>query len=399
MTTARPEVYFGSVKTGNKGAFAALAAKVDTIIKKMDFSSIEKKDKVAIKMHLGFREGYQTVPVFFVRRIVEAVKKIGGFPFITDNPTSVYNAVNRGYTQETCGCPIIPVAGIKDKYTYKFKANFHNVKTLDMGGVLYDADALIDLSHVKGHNTCGFGGAIKNIALGGFSGPSRWKKIHGVEQSLPYWDAEKCTPEHAKKLKDACKDGYITYDEEKHKLTVAFGMCHQCGDCLKADKGVGCLELKQENFSLFQEIMAIGANEILKSFDEDKRFFLNFLLQITPLCDCWGIGFPNVFNDIGVLGSRDIVAVETATLDLIGKEKLIEEMIPLFMRPHLDPELDLHPFQRLHGPMKDPYIALKYAEDLGMGSRKYKLVEVLAPEETLKMESPKSVSETEPTFF
>ncbi len=397
MNSGPSEVYYGSVIPGNTAEWAAFAAKVDEVIKRLDFSTIEKKDKVAIKMHLGFRDGYQTVPVFFVRRVVKAVKAAGGYPFITDNPTAVYNAADRGYTQETCGCPLIPIAGVKDRYTYKFNANFHSVKTLEMGGVLHDADVLIDLSHVKGHNTCGFGGAIKNIALGGYHGPSRWNKIHGVERSLPYWDADRCTPEHAKKLVDVCKDGYIKYDEKKHELTVDFGMCHQCMDCLEADKGVGCLQIKQENFSLFQELMAIGANEILKQYEKDKIFFLNFALDITPYCDCWGFGQPKIVNDVGILGSRDIVAVETASLDLIGKQKLIESMVPPFIRLHK--RKDLHPFQRLHGPLKSPYITLDYAEKLGMGSKTYKLIEVLPPSETRKTKGPSSVSEAAPSFF
>ena len=397
MNSGPSEVYYGSVIPGNTAEWAAFAAKVDEVIKRLDFSTIEKKDKVAIKMHLGFRDGYQTVPVFFVRRVVKAVKAAGGYPFITDNPTAVYNAADRGYTQETCGCPLIPIAGVKDRYTYKFNANFHSVKTLEMGGVLHDADVLIDLSHVKGHNTCGFGGAIKNIALGGYHGPSRWNKIHGVEASLPYWDVKKCTPEHAKKLVEACKDGYIKYDEKKHKLTVDFGMCHQCMDCMEADKGVGCLQIKQENFSLFQELMALGANEILKQYEKDKIFFLNFALDITPYCDCWGFGQPKIVNDVGILGSRDIVAVETASLDLIGKQKLIESMIPPFIRLHKGK--DLHPFQRLHGPLKNPYITLDYAEKLGMGSKTYELVEVLPPSDTRKTKGPSSVSEAAPSFF
>jgi len=397
MSSKVADVYFGSVIPGNTAEWAAFAAKVDEVIKRLDFSTIKKKDKVAIKMHLGFRSGYQTVPVFFVRRIVKAVKDVGGYPFITDNPTAVYNAAERGYTQETCGCPLIPIAGVKDSYTYMFKADFHNVKTLEMGGVLHDADVLIDLAHVKGHNTCGFGGAFKNIALGGYHGPSRWNKIHGVEQSLPYWDADKCTPEHSKKLVEACKDGCIKYDEEKHKLTVDHGMCHQCLDCIEVDKNVGCLQIKQENFALFQELMALGANEVLKQYDDDKIFFLNFAINITPYCDCWGFGLPNVLNDIGILGSRNIVAVETASLDLIREQKIIESMMPPFIRLHK--EKDLHPFQRMHGPMKNPYMILDYAEKLGMGSQKYKLIEVLAAKETKSQKGPSSVSEAAPSFY
>ena len=397
MSAGPSNVYFGSVKMGNTARWGAFGAKVDEVLKKLDLKTIDKKDKVAIKMHLGFNDGYQTIPVFFVRKIVKAVKDVGGYPFITDNPTAVYNAVDRGYTQETCGCPIIPVAGVKDGYTYDFEVNFHNVDTLKIGGVLNDADVLIDLTHGKGHNSCGYGGAIKNIALGGYHGPSRWTKIHGVEQSIPYWDDEKCTPEHAKKLVKACKEDCIKYDEEKHKLTVSFGMCPQCMDCIKADEGIGCLEIKQENFSLFQELMAIGANEIMKTFDENKRFYLNFLVDITPWCDCWGMGQPNVVNDIGVLGSRDIIAVEQASLDLIAKEGLIESMVPQFVRLHNEP--NLHPFQRVNGPLKDPYLTVEYGEKLGMGTRDYKLVEVLSPKKTAKMKGPKTISETAASFF
>ncbi|MBD3408478.1 MAG: DUF362 domain-containing protein [Candidatus Lokiarchaeota archaeon] len=399
MTDAS-KVYFGSIVHGNKGAFASIAVKLDKILENLDLSTIEKKDKVAIKMHLGFRDGYQTVPVFFIRRVVHAIKELGAFPFITDNPTAVYNAAARGYTAETCGCPLIPIAGVKDGYTEKVEFDFHNVDTLELGGVLRDADAMIDLSHAKGHNSCGYGGAIKNIALGGYHGPSRWKKIHGVEASIPYWDADKCTPEHAKKLVEACPDGVIKYDEEEHKLTVGFGMCNQCLECMEVDKDVGCLELKPENYALFQELMARGSEAILKTFDQDKVFYLNFLLDITALCDCWGIGQPHIVNDIGILGSKDIVAIEYATLDLIKKEGLIERMIPPFFRKvNLDPEADLHPFQRIHGPWKDPYLAPKYAEELGLGSSKYELVEVLSQEETMKMKPPTGVRETEPSFY
>ncbi|MBU7036447.1 MAG: DUF362 domain-containing protein [Theionarchaea archaeon] len=377
-----------------------LATKVDTIIKALDFSTIAKNDKVAIKMHLGFKDGYQTIPVFFVRRIVDAVKQAGGWPFITDNPTAVYNAYYRGYTQETCGCPLIPAAGVKDGYVYETKVGYGNVETLDMGGVLHDADVLIDLSHAKGHNSCGYGGAFKNLALGGYSAPSRWNKIHGIEETFPYWDPDKCTPDHARELVSSCPYGSIKYDEKTHKLTVGFSDCYQCMECIEADKSVGCLRISQENFSAFQSLLAHGAKKVLETFDDTKKFFLTFLIEITPFCDCWGLAQPCVVNDIGVLGSRNIVAIETATLDLIKNEGIIEKNIPLlFKHANLDPGIDLHPFQRLFGPMKNPYLVTQFAEKLGMGSRSYELVEVLPACETVKMEIPEEQFERQPSFY
>ena len=67
---SRSKVYFGSIQQGQDSPFASLAVKVDEIIENLDFSSIKKRDKVAIKMHLGFLDAYQTVPVFFIRKIV-----------------------------------------------------------------------------------------------------------------------------------------------------------------------------------------------------------------------------------------------------------------------------------------------------------------------------------------
>lgn len=400
MTAEPSKVFFGSTQVGKMHPSGCFAVKVDKIIEELDFTTIAKNDKVAIKMHLGFKDGYQTVPVFFVRRVVDAVKKVGGWPFVTDNPTAVYNAYNRGYTQETCGCPLIPAAGVKDGYTYETKINFGNVDTLEMGGVLHDADVLIDLTHAKGHNSCGYGGAIKNLALGGYSAPSRWHKIHGVEQSFSYWDSEKCTPDHAKELVESCPYDAIEYDEEKHNLTVGFSSCYQCMECIQADKDVGCLTINQENFSAFQKLLAIGAKKVLDTFEDDKKFFLNFLIEITPFCDCWGLAQPCVVNDIGVLGSRDIVAIETATLDLIKKEGLIEKNIPLlFKHMNRDPGADLHPFQRLFGSMKNPYLVTEFAEDRGMGSRVYELVEVLPAHETAEMEISEAGFERDPSFY
>ncbi|UCH31325.1 MAG: DUF362 domain-containing protein [Candidatus Bathyarchaeota archaeon] len=398
----KAKVYFGSIQQGREALFAALAAKVDKIIELLDLSTIENRDKVAIKMHLGFLDGFQTVPVFFVRRVVKAVKKVGGWPFVTDNPTSVYNAVERGYTQETCGCPIIPAAGVKDGYTNIVKIGYKNVDKLEMGGALHDADALIDLTHSKGHACSGYGGAIKNLALGGYSAPSRWRKIHGVEQSIQYWDPDKCTPQHAKTLVKACPYGALKYDPKKHNLSLVLFACRNelCLECLKADEKIGCLQIKPEFFSAFQELMAINTKKVLETFDENKRFFLNYILQVTPHCDCMGMCQPSVVPDIGVLGSPDIVAIEQATLDLIAKVGLIDGSVPpYFKHANLDPSANLHPFERLWGPMKNPYLAIKFAEQYGLGSRKYDIVEILSPEETSKMKPPKQTYERQPSFY
>lgn len=402
-----PKVYFGSTLVGRAERYACLSAKLDSILEHLDLSTIEKRDKVAIKMHLGFNDGYQTVPVYFVRRVAEAVKKQGAFPFVTDNPSAVYNAVYRGYTQETCGCPIIPVSGVKDGYVRKKEIDFNGLDSLEAAGVLLDSDVLINLTHVKGHGSCGYGGAFKNIALGGYGASSRWNKIHGVEQFVSYFDDTKMTKEHLEKLREACPKKAPLWNDKEKKARLAFYECDQCHGgvqpCVEADAGITGWSINETNFVAFQEIMAIAAKHITDSFDEEKMFHLNFMMNITPYCDCMGMGMPNVIEDIGIVGSKDIVAVETASLDLIAKQGLLAETVKKipasYLRPNPDLSSKLHPWQLLHGPFKNPYRVAEYGESRGMGSMKYELVELLSAEETSKGQPPKIEYEGGPTFY
>jgi len=172
-----------------------------------------------------------------------------------------------------------------------------------------------------------------------------------------------------------------------------------CLECVDVDREVGCLNLNAEGFAAFQELMVFSAKHILNTFDEGKRFFLNFLLEITPHCDCVGIIQPSVVQDLGVLGSHDIVAIEQASLDLIGQAGFIEGTIPpYFKHVNLDSNVDLHPFARLWGSWKNPYLVTEFGEQHGLGSRNYDLVEILSPDETAKMRSPKHMYERQPSF-
>ena len=340
------------------------------------------------------------MPVFFVRKIVKAVKAVGGYPFVTDNPTAIYNAAERGYTSETCGCPLIPIAGVKDRYTYTSEIEYGGVGEIGFAGVLHDADVLIDVSHAKGHGVSAYGGAIKNIAIGGLVAGSRWHKMHGVEDHIPWWDGAKCTPEHAEELVKACPNKALSYDAKKHRMAMNRGACtnSNCMKCVEADKGVDCIQIRAENFQAFNRMMALTASEILSHFDRDKQFYLNFLLDITPQCNCLGMIQPQIVPDLGVTASKDIVAIEEATLDLIAKATFLPEMIPPYIGVvNLDEKL--HPFQRIWGGFKNPYDQTLYAEELKLGTRKYRLVEILPASETVKQEAPKIKYESQPTFY
>ena len=401
MHMTPPKVYFGSINHGKIAQFASLANKLELIIDRLDFSTLAKNDKVAVKMHLGYTDGAQTIPSFYVKRIVERIKKTGAHPYITDTPTSVYNAADRGYTQETCGCPIIPISGIKERYGYKTEINYRNIETMNMAGVLHDSDALINLSHVKAQNNVGYAAAMKNLGVGGYNGSDRWHQIHGIFNSVPSFNPEKCTPAHAKELVKSCPYGYIKYNKEKHELDINRGKCYNgnCFECLKVDANVGCLNMEPEAFETFQELITISSKKILERFDEGKVFHINFLMDITPTCDCMGVIQPQIIPDIGIAGSRDIVAVEAASIDLVAKEELIWSKVPpYFKHLNVDPSIKLHSFQRLWGPLKDPCNMVKFGVKYGLGQNPYELIEVLSPAETLNMEGCHTFERGQPSF-
>ncbi len=162
----KSNVYYGSPRQALLEANETLPAKLDLIIDKLNIRERVKNESVVIKMHTGNNICYSTIHPVFVRKLVKAVKDGGGKPFIADVSWDVEGAETRGYTAEVLGCPIYPAAGPKDGYSYPHQRTFKNMKEWKLAGMIQDASFLIGFSHIKGHPSCGFGGAFK---VSGFS--------------------------------------------------------------------------------------------------------------------------------------------------------------------------------------------------------------------------------------
>ncbi|NOZ30237.1 MAG: DUF362 domain-containing protein [Chloroflexi bacterium] len=348
--------------------------KLDRIIDALHLRDRVKGETVAIKMHLGGNVGYSTIHPVFVRRVVQAVKDGGGKPFVTDHSGSAMTAWQRGYTEETLGCPIYPVAGPDEKYSYTYERPYKNVKEWHMAGMIRDATFLIDLAHVKGHPSCGYGGVFKNLALGCMTRQTRGD-MHDTVHYDKYWFKEKC-PDAAtrQKIIESCPFGALVEDkEDPEEIHIHFDNCNQCGRCLRVAPP-GSLKIDPVNFASFQEANAIAVDLVLSTFEPGKAVFINIATHMTPVCDCFGFTGLPILPDVGVFGSDDIVAVEQATLDVIGRHRLIEENVPLSMEVHTR---EGHPFQWLHGPYKNPYLVVEYGEKLGLGTREYELIDIM----------------------
>jgi uncharacterized protein len=359
-----PTVTFVSARPKELRAEATLPALLDRMLARWELKKRFAGKRTAIKMHLGGNMGYSTIHPFLVGRVVKAISEAGGKPFVTDSPGAVASAAPRGYTAETLGCPILPVAGATDKYVSPRKVGFRTLKTVELAGEIVDAEAMVVLSHGKGHGHSGFGGAIKNLAMGCVDGPTR-SRIHRLMNSAFQWDRKKCSG--CLLCRDNCPNGAVKFTDGK--ISIFDHACKYCMHCALAC-AKGAISIDQRGYGWFQKGMALATREVLRTFEKGRVLYVTALLNVAPFCDCWGFTTPSVVPDIGILASDDIVAAESAALDLIREEDFIEGSLP----PPLKRQGAGHLFRQIHG--KDPRVQINECVKLAMGSVKYKFVEV-----------------------
>lgn len=373
-------VFYGSPRQAQLSADETLPAKLDLIIEKLNIRERVKDETVAIKLHLGNNIGYSVIHPVFVRKIVQAVKDGGGKPFICDIAWDTGSAAERGYTAETLECPIFPVGGLSGDYFYAHEREFKNITEWRVAGMVQDATFLINFAHAKGHPSCGYGGAFKNIALGCMVGTTR-SAMHDTCHYDPYWFPENmASQDDYKRIIESCPHKAISEDKEKPgNLHLHIEPCNQCGRCLEVAPP-GSWKIDPINFHAFQEACANSVDLTLSTFEPGKQTHLVLATHMTPVCDCFGFTGMPVLPDAGIFGSDDIVALDQAVLDKIGETRLIEENIPTSMEVFTRHG---HPFQWLHGPLKDPYKVLDYGAALGLGSREYGLEDVFPVQESV----------------
>ena len=370
-------VFFGSARQARLDAAETLPAKLDLILERLRLRERVKDERVVIKMHTANKIGYSTIHPVFVRKVVQAVKDGGGDPFVADVSWDAAGAETRGYSSEVLGCPVYPAAGPDEQFFYPHERPFKNIREWNVAGMIQDATFLVDFAHVKGHPTCGFGGTLKNVALGCLAGKTRME-MHDAMHFDPYWFPERCPdpekiPETIREIAAVCPFEAIVADTERpDHVHLHMEQCNQCRRCLDVAPE-GSLKIQEANFHAFPEACAIAAAEVLSTFEPGKAVHLNLATFMTPLCDCFGFTTMPVLPDAGIFGSDDIVAVDQAVLDVTAGSALIEDAIPLAMEVH---HREGHPFRQLHGPFKDPYLMTEYAEAYGVGSREYELVDV-----------------------
>lgn len=320
---------------------------------------IEKGDLVAIKVHFGERGNTAFVPAIYLRRIVDKVKAAGGKPFLTDTgtlyvgsrsnaPDHLITAIENGFDYSVAAAPLIIADGLNGKDYFAVKIDGNHFEKVKIASAAHLADVLIVVSHFKGHEMTGFGGAIKNVGMG-LGCRSAKQEMHS--DAKPKVDESGCIG--CKKCTKWCPVSAISMTSI-NKALIDEGICIGCGECT-----VTCpVQAIGINWQTSPAAIAEKICEYVKGAlwgKELKSGFINFITNVTPDCDCWSWSDAPIIQDIGILASKDIVAIDQACLDLINNSA----------------ESDL--FKTIH-PHVDYAVQLDYGQKIGLGSRSYRLI-------------------------
>lgn len=366
-------VYFTSARSIDFDYLVSLPAKLEEMLELVKLDRfIEENDYVAVKMHLGSQGAFRIVRPAFIRKIVDAVRKAGGKPFVTDTvriPGLEYLEVanSNGINPMSVGAPVVLADGIFGKDVINVPAG-EQLGEIGVASAIYEAQAMIVVSHCKGHIGAGYGGAIKNLGMGGIGaknkeGRPERGRMHFAQNTHLEWSMDIC--DYCEKCVSVCPHQAINFDDRQ--IFLDLGKCAKCARCARVcPSGALVAPVSEE---VFQRSLAEAARAVVSTFKQGKILYINFILDVQPECDCMPLADVPVVQDQGVLISDDIVAIDNATLDMIGKAPFLPGS-----KGEERKDGEGHIFQKITG--KDPYAHVRAAAEMGMGQSDYALIEI-----------------------
>jgi len=370
------KVFFTSARATKWDYSQSMPGRLEGMLGKSGLLRAFKKDDwVAVKTHLGSEGAHRIIRPVFLRKVVESLKSAGARPFVTDTVRimgldylEVANA--NGINHLSVGAPVVLADGLYGHDNILVKAG-EVLGEIAVASLIHDVPAMVVCSHVKGHIQAGYAGAIKNLAMGGVSaahGTAGWKKGRGkmhCHGEVPLqWDFELCT--FCQPCENVCPKHAIAFADEKFSYDER--TCWACGRCARVCPS-GALVLPADD-TTFQKSLAEAAAAVLSTFKRGKVIYLNFMTEIQPECDCLPTADTPMLQDQGIMLSDDLVAVEQATIDMLRKAHPLPQSVAedKGCKPGEDVMSIANP--------RDFSLQVSHAEELGLGKRKYKLVEV-----------------------
>jgi uncharacterized protein len=351
----------------------SLLNKIETLLDRMKISKgIKKNDLVAVKLHFGEHGNCAFLRPVFVRTIVNKIRGVGGQPFLTDTNTlykgsrthsvaHLATAVENGFDYACIGCPIIIADGLRGANGVKVKIPGEVLDEVSIAKEIVEADRMIVVTHFKFHELTGFGGALKNLGMGCASREGKLVQHSGLAPAVNHATCKAC-----RLCVTYCPVNAISLKEKKAFIDQQ--TCIGCGECI-AVCPEGAIDVQwTDDVDTLQKKMVEHACGALAH--KKNTVYLNFVLDVSPACDCYPCNDTPVVPDIGILASLDPVAIDAASADLVNSM----ESIPGTAIKHRLKKGD-DKFRAVY-PNVDWNVQLDHAQKLGLGERAYTLVKV-----------------------
>ena len=329
---------------------------------------------VAIKMHFGEPGNLAFLRPNNAKKVADVVKTRGGIPFLTDCNTlypgrrknaleHIEAAYENGFTPLSTGCQILIADGLRgtDEVEVPVPGGEY-VKSAKIGRALMDADVVISLTHFKGHECTGFGGALKNLGMGG---ASRAGKMEQHTDGKPVVQEGLCRG--CRQCARECGSDAISYVDGKARIDQE--KCKGCGRCIGRCNYDAIYAPNNNANVLLDRKMAEYAFAICHG---RPTFHISLVMDVSPMCDCHGENDAPIVPDIGMYASFDPVALDRACADAVLAAQPLPNSVLAEHRADAayhccgDNFLDLTPGTTWQE-------SLEQAEKLGLGTQQYTL--------------------------
>jgi uncharacterized Fe-S center protein len=238
-------------------------------------------------------------------------------------------------------------------------------KSAKIGSAVADSDIIISMNHFKGHEITGFGGALKNLGMGCASVGG---KLFLHSGSSPEIYEENCTG--CRVCEIYCNHDAIKVGKDKI-AHIDYKKCTGCGQCIAVCQYDSARVVMDSASEIVNRRIAEYSVAVIKN---KPSFHINFIMDVSPDCDCWGFNDSPLIPDIGIAASFDPVALDQACADMV----LASPALPgsKIYDHHKKDDLKGKDKFRLAHPNTSWEAGLEHAEKIGLGSRKYTITEL-----------------------
>ncbi len=353
-----------------------LLQKLQKLIRAAGIGTIDMEDRfVAIKLHFGEPGNLSFLRPNFAKAVADVIKEQGGRPFLTDCNTLYVGrrkhalehldaAYENGFTPYSTGCQIIIADGLKgtDEAEVPVPGGEY-VKSAKIGRAIMDADVFISLNHFKGHESTGFGGALKNIGMGCGSRAGKMEQHCSGKVSIRKELCRGC-----RACGSECAQHAISYGE-KNIASIDPDRCVGCGRCLARCNFDAIRNLEYSANDLLNRKIAEYSKAVLAG---RPSFHINLVMDISPNCDCHSENDAPILPNVGMFASFDPVALDQASADACNRMTPLPhtQLTDRMAEEHFD---DRHDYFKNCAPETDWEVCLEHAEKLGIGTREYTL--------------------------